>query len=112
MPMETHSRICFFNRHSTENNTFKPHSHDCYEIVYFLSGNGTAVINRQSFPFYENSYCIIAPHSEHVENLNESGEILFVDLEYYNNYVSLFYNVTKFVLTFAPERYIMINSAL
>ena len=85
MPMEIHSRICFFNRHSTEHNTFKPHSHDCYEIVYFLSGNGSAVINGQSFPFYENSYCIIAPHSEHVENINESGEILFVGFEYDNS---------------------------
>jgi len=80
--MEFHTRICFLNKHDTKNNQFRLHSHDCYEVVYFVTGNGKTIINGKSYPVSANSYCIIPPHTEHIEALEGYGEILFIGFEY------------------------------
>ena len=80
--MDLDTKICFLNRHNTKNNQFKLHSHNCYEIIYFLTGNGQSCINGKSYPVSAGSYCIIPPYAEHVEELEGYGEILFVGFEY------------------------------
>ena len=70
------------NKHDTKNNTFKLHSHSCYEIVYFLTGSGKTMIGDKSQPVREHSYCVVAPGSEHIECIEGYGEILFIGFEY------------------------------
>ena len=77
-------KICFLNRHNTKENSFRLHSHNCYETIYFLSGNGTIIIKDKSYPFSANTYCIIPPETEHIECIEGYGEILFIGFEYQN----------------------------
>lgn len=74
------NKICFLNRHTTEGNDFKIHSHSCYEIIYFLSG-GKIIIDGQPYPVTKNSCCIIPPHTVHNEILDIGGEIIFIGFE-------------------------------
>ncbi len=83
--MEGLCKICFLNRHNTKNNTFKLHKHNCYEAVFFISGSGKTLIEGREYPISENSFCIIAPNSEHIECINGYGEIMFIGFEYKGN---------------------------
>jgi len=74
------NRIYFLNRHTTANNEFKTHSHNCYEIIYFLSG-GKIAINGLLYPVKKDTCCIIAPNTEHKEILDNDGEIIFIGFE-------------------------------
>lgn len=75
-------KVCFLNRHNTKNNSFRLHSHNCYELVYFLEGDGTTVIGDKSYPVSTHSYCIIPPNTEHIEYMNDYGEIIFIGFDY------------------------------
>ena len=72
------SEICFFGKHNSQMNIFIPHKHDFYEVVYFLKGKGRAIIADREYEVVAHRYCIIPPHTEHVELLEEDAEILFV----------------------------------
>ena len=74
--------ISFLNRHNTKSNRFKPHIHDCFEVVYFLTGSGKTVIGDKSYPVKENCFCIIPPHTLHSEYIDGYGEIMFIGFEY------------------------------
>lgn len=78
---ERKNRICFLNRHSTENNEFRMHSHSCYEIIYFLSC-GKITVDSISCSVTENTCCIIPPCTEHTEFLDGCGEIIFIGFEW------------------------------
>ena len=80
--MELSNKVCFLNRHNTKKNSFRIHSHDCYELVYFLEGNGKTVIGDKSYPVSAHSYCIIPPNTEHIESMNDYGEIIFIGFDY------------------------------
>ena len=79
---EQRNRICFLNRHSTTKNEFKPHTHNCYEIIYFLSGEGEICIDGTCYPVNADTYCVIPPKTIHTELLNSSGEIVFIGFKY------------------------------
>lgn len=82
--MERKNNIRFLNKHNTTYNEFRLHSHNCYEIVYFLSGSGVVVLSDTSYPVEAGAYCIISPHVEHTESFEGFGEILFIGFEYDN----------------------------
>lgn len=71
-------KIYFLGRQTAKNNIFNPHRHTCYEAIYFLKGSGTACINGTQYAVSPHNYCIVPPNTEHVEHLEEDGEILFV----------------------------------
>ena len=74
--------ICFLNKHNTKNNNFRLHSHDCYEVVYFLTGSGKTIIGDKTYPVKEKCFCIVAPGTRHIECIDGYGEIMFVGFEY------------------------------
>ncbi len=100
MRFEPH--INFLNKHNTKSNTFKLHSHNCYELVYFLNGSGKTIIEDKSFVVKEHSYCIVPPETKHIECIDGYGEILFIGFNlddnsidfkegvYHNRDISLF----------------------
>lgn len=87
--MEYKSKIRFINRHNTENNEFKLHFHNCYEIIYILSGKGTATIGEKTYSVSDGTYCIIPPKAKHTEVLDGDGEIMFIGFEYDNPELTL-----------------------
>lgn len=80
--MSVKCNITFLNRHNTESNVFKRHSHNCYEIVYFLKGEGRTEIGNQSYEITPNSFVLIPPDTEHVECITGYGEILFIGFDF------------------------------
>lgn len=75
------SQICFFGRHNSKVNIFVPHRHDFYEVIYFVKGKGRAIIADNEYSVDSHRYCIVPPRTEHVEILEEDGEILFVGFQ-------------------------------
>jgi AraC-like DNA-binding protein len=80
--MAIDTKICFINTHNTKSNQFKPHTHNCYEIIYFAAGRGKVFINGKSYQASTGSYCIIPPYAEHVEELEGYSEIFFIGFEF------------------------------
>ena len=70
--------IRFLGRQNVKNYAFAPHKHNCYEVVYFLKGRGVARVGNQDYTVCPHKYCIVPPDVEHVELLEEDGEILFI----------------------------------
>ena len=76
------TKLYFLGQHDTKNNAFKPHTHTCYEMIYFISGNGIALVAGKPYSVSAQSCCIVPPNCEHTEQLNEEGKILFIGFEY------------------------------
>ena len=72
------SEIRFLGRQNVKNYAFAPHTHNCYEVVYFLKGKGVARIGEREYAVCPHQYGIVPPDVEHVELLEEDGEILFI----------------------------------
>ena len=80
--MGFHNTILFLNRRNTACNEFKPHKHNCCEIIYFVSGTGNMVIDDRRFPVSPGTYCIVPPEVTHFEKLEGYGEIFFIGFNY------------------------------
>lgn len=76
------SKLCFLGQHDTKNNEFKLHTHNCYEIIFFVSGKGSIFIDNKTFPVTPFSYCIIPPHTEHTEILENNSKIQFIGFKF------------------------------
>ena len=50
----------YFKRSDQHNYKIPFHSHKCYELVYYLSGEGNSRINNKKYEYQEN-YCVIIP---------------------------------------------------
>ena len=72
------SEVCFLGKHSARTNDFVLHSHNCHEVVYFLKGKGHMFIGGNTCAVYPHKYCIVPPNTEHMEQLEDDGEILFI----------------------------------
>ncbi len=75
------NNIRFLGKHNTERNEFRLHSHDCYEIIYFLCGTGTILLGNEAYPVSPDTYCILSPGTEHTECLGVCGEIIFIGFD-------------------------------
>ena len=79
--MERNRNICFLNKHNTHSNEFRSHTHNCYEIVYILSGSGRVVIGDETHRISRDTYYVVSPKTPHTEQFDGYGEILFVGFE-------------------------------
>ncbi len=58
------------------------HRHDCYEIVYYLSGTGSTVINGVRYAYNPDYMAIIEPGCDHDEYRQTALQVLFIGLDY------------------------------
>lgn len=58
-----------------------PQSHSCFELVYYMTGEGTTVIGNTEYEIAPNTFTLISPETLHSEHHNTSGEILFIGFE-------------------------------
>ncbi|MBY9077315.1 helix-turn-helix domain-containing protein [Paenibacillus sp. HN-1] len=54
------------------------HQHECYELVYYLNGNGTTMIGSTQYSFKPNTFAFIAPRTLHDERHLTGSELLFI----------------------------------
>lgn len=52
------------------------HSHEYYELVYYLSGSGKTEIGGKMFPFSDNSFALIPGNTEHDELHDSDSEVI------------------------------------
>ena len=69
----------------------KEHAHDFYTIILFTKGNGTILINDDSYPVQPQTICIVAPNQRHsFEDLGDvEGNIFFFCQDFYVEEFSL-----------------------
>ena len=52
------------------------HTHDNYEIMVYLSGEGVLMVNGVNYPYRPNTIALIPPHTPHKKQLNsQEGEM-------------------------------------
>lgn len=54
------------------------HTHPCYEIVYYLEGDGTIYLDKNKYNFLKDTFCIIAPNTIHNEQSENGAKVIFM----------------------------------
>jgi len=72
--------IYSITRKSTEYINF--HKHNCFELVYYLSGSGHTTIGDKEYTYSENSYSIVLPNTMHDERHYVDTSVLFIGFSY------------------------------
>lgn len=59
-----------------EKDVVVPHKHNCYELVYYIKGEGKTSCESGSFDYKENTIFLVKPYELHEEYITESSECL------------------------------------
>lgn len=54
------------------------HQHACYELVYYLNGDGTTTLNGRSYSFHPGTFTIIPPATMHDERHSGTSDVIFI----------------------------------
>ncbi|HEY8443702.1 MAG TPA: AraC family transcriptional regulator [Clostridia bacterium] len=74
---ESELKYCM-NINYPEKYVVKQHRHNCYELVYYISGSGETIINTKRYPFEKDTFSLICPEEPHCEIGNNSVEVLYI----------------------------------
>jgi len=58
------------------------HTHDCYEIVYYIDGTGVSKIEEKEYDYSEHTFCIIPPNTTHSEWTISEANLLYIGFNY------------------------------
>lgn len=73
------TEFIFFNRQIyNQSYQIHPHVHPCFELVYYLSGEGTVNINNVDYKFKPNCFAFTAPNEIHSESSRTPATVLFI----------------------------------
>lgn len=76
------ANLCFsMNHHNVVDYFVDYHTHDCYEIVYYISGTGVSKIRDTEYEYNDYSFCVIPPNTEHSEWTAQS-DLMYVGFNY------------------------------
>ena len=80
--MSTLHFINFYRRFTHEAGYIvPPQSHPCYELVYYLTGEGSTMLGNTEHQIAPNTFTVIHPETVHSEHHQTQGEILFIGFE-------------------------------
>lgn len=60
------------------------HTHDCYEVVYYITGTGISRIDGVDYPYSDGTFCIIPPHTRHAEFAETQTNLVYIGFDYSN----------------------------
>lgn len=73
------TQFSFCTKHSYQNNySIQSHTHPCYELVYYLEGEGTTTIGETQYSFRPNTFIVTAPNEIHKESSDGSVSVKFI----------------------------------
>lgn len=73
------SKFEFYANFTYENNYFNNnHEHPCYELVYYLKGNGISTTNKIHQKFQPDTFTLIHPKTIHSEQGVKGTEVLYI----------------------------------
>lgn len=58
------------------------HTHDCYEIVYYIDGTGVSKIREKEYDYSGHTFCIIPPNTMHSEWTTSEANLLYIGFNY------------------------------
>lgn len=70
-------------------NVVKLHQHQCYELVYYLSGSGKTSIADTNYEYKENNFMINPPETQHTEIHSEKTTLLFIGFSFHAEPIAL-----------------------
>lgn len=65
------------------------HQHPCYEIVFYIKGEGQTTINNVTYDFKPNTFSICEPNHSHNEIGSENVELIYIGFNILNDNVKL-----------------------
>ena len=71
------------------NNDIGLHKHGCYELVYYISGQGATKIDGADFQYAPGTFAIIRPDTLHDERHKTKTDVLFIGFRFSNLPVEL-----------------------
>ncbi len=54
------------------------HLHDCYELVYYKSGEGVSRIDGTEYRFFDNTFALLPPNCPHDETHFQNGSLSYI----------------------------------
>ena len=61
------------------------HQHPCYEIVFYIDGEGESIINNTSYKFKPNTFTICRPNTFHKEVGYSKVELIYIGFDVLND---------------------------
>ena len=65
------------------------HQHPCYEIVYYMKGTGTTVIDNETYNFEPNTFTVCEPNSQHSEESQSDVKLVYIGFDILNGQINL-----------------------
>lgn len=65
------------------------HAHPCYELVYYVTGNGIISFSGDSFVFEQNTFSLTKPNEYHIEKGSKGTEVLYIGFSLVDDSLSL-----------------------
>lgn len=73
------TQFSFCTRQSyPKNYSIQSHTHPCYELVYYLQGEGTTTINQTQYDFRPNTFIVTSPNEIHKESSKGPVSVKFI----------------------------------
>lgn len=83
-------KLDFFYYASYSENTYVDyHSHNCYELVYYVTGSGAMHLDGQTLKYTPGSMTFTRPHYMHDERHDEPGDVIFFGFTYDDDPIAL-----------------------
>lgn len=65
--------------------TVQNHTHPCYEVIYYIEGEGFTTIGNKTYQFKANTLSIVKPNTIHSETATDGSRVLFMGFSTQDN---------------------------
>ena len=77
------ANLCFsMGHHDIVDYHVDNHTHDCYEIVYYIRGKGVSKIEDCEYEYSDHTFCIIPPDVTHSEWTTSDVDLIYIGFNY------------------------------
>lgn len=77
------ANLCFSMRHyNVSDYRVEKHTHDCYEIVYYIDGTGVSSIDGVEYAYSDHTFCIIKPNTKHRDWTSSVVNLMYLGFDY------------------------------
>ncbi len=75
--------LCFSMSHSNISDyRVDLHTHDCYELVYYIDGTGVSKVEDTEYPYSDHTFCLIPPQIRHCDWTTSTVNLMYIGFNY------------------------------
>lgn len=82
--MQTSFEFCAKTKYD-QGYTVQNHTHPCYEVIYYIEGEGSTQIGNNTYQFKSNTLSIVKPNTIHSETAADGSKVLFMGFSTQDN---------------------------